>query len=171
MSSSFQSEILVTNILPKGTAFGVLSADPTQKVFIPAHLSRGAALAPAARRLALLVPNSMQPDNTPWMVAQIFDHTLQGAEFDELVTRVHDHLMKGGVWTVTTLHSTLFPHGIGGSDQAAAIADVLRTLFQRGAVARFQLWRAADPVGRPAREWYTCYPERADVDEWETADA
>lgn len=63
-------EIIVTNILPSATAFGVFASDLRQNVFIPARLSRMRARRSTEigeRITAFIVPNTTRPDNAQWL--------------------------------------------------------------------------------------------------------
>jgi hypothetical protein len=66
---------------------------------------------------------------------------------------------EGGVWTVDDLAAEL------GTGNKAAIKGALQAMYMRGDCAKFQMLWASDG-GRPTMEWFTCYPEKADVDEW-----
>lgn len=85
-----------------------------------------------------------------------------------VVDRVHALLSGGGVWTVATAFEWLFPgkSRVTSVTEYNAVSAALRSLFARGHCAKFQLWRSPDQT-KPGREWFTCYPEKADVDEFE----
>lgn len=61
-----QTEILITNILNTKTAFGIIS-DTHESVFIPSKVATAAAIKVGQTVNAMIVPNSNQPDKTPWM--------------------------------------------------------------------------------------------------------
>lgn len=69
------THILVTNVLPTGTAFGVLADNHGESVFIPARInaSMPARLVVGQRRRALIIPNQSHQDRTPWIVLQLED--------------------------------------------------------------------------------------------------
>ena len=162
--------IIVTHILPTGTAFGATATKPTEGVFIPGAIARATGVVVGQEVDAHLVPNTMQPERTPWLAVRIEAKPPLVAEKakPELVsTKVQAVMREGGVWTVATMFDELFP----GADKTAGLKDynaisaALRAMFARGDCAKFQLWRSPDQ-SRPGREWFTCYPEKADVDEW-----
>lgn len=66
-------QILVTNILATGTAFGVLGDDHTQSVFIPSRIAQQADIACGDCVNALIVPNQTHRERTPWIVVRIAD--------------------------------------------------------------------------------------------------
>jgi hypothetical protein len=166
--------ILITHILPTGTAFAVTKEKPTEAVFIPGTVARLTDVVVGQEVLALLVPNAHQPDRTPWLAAKLETVPHAGVEITTLspkgpsiADRVHEVMRESGVWTVASMFDELFP----GRDKSAgikeynAISSALRAMFARGDCAKFQLWRSPDQT-KPGREWFTCYPEKADVDEW-----
>lgn len=67
------TDILITNILSTGTGFAVLADDMTQNVFMPAKVLYGTNVRRGDRVAALLVPNQVKPDKTPWVAIQIND--------------------------------------------------------------------------------------------------
>jgi hypothetical protein len=69
-----ETELLVTNVLATGTAFGVLSEDMTQNVFIPSKHAINAGLRPGQKILAQIVPNVTHGEKTPWVVISIEGH-------------------------------------------------------------------------------------------------
>lgn len=165
------TNIIITHILPTGTCFGVTQDKPVESVFIPGTVARDLGLVVGQEVEALLVPNSHQPERTPWLAAKIdrlpsVASTPPAAELS-IADRVHEVMHDGGVWTVATMFEELFP----GADKSAgikeynAISAALRAMFARGDCAKFQLWRSPDQ-SKPGREWFTRYPEKADVDEW-----
>lgn len=66
-----ETEIIVTNMLATGTAFGVMSDDMTQNVFIPSKHAINANLRPGQKILAKIAPNVLHSDKTPWVVISI----------------------------------------------------------------------------------------------------
>jgi hypothetical protein len=167
-------EIVITNVIKTGTAFAVtLGANP-ESVFVPAKVAEAAKAAIGDHYVALLVPNSIKPDRTPWMAARIDTSLLLTALAQQVpaadattADRVREVMRNGGVWTNGKLFDDLFPGKTRG-DSAREYSEVLAALhamFAEGLCAKFQLWRKGDEA-RPNREWFTCYPERADVDEW-----
>ena len=162
--------IIVTHILPTGTAFGATSTKPAEAVFIPGTVSRASGLVVGQEVDAQLVPNTMQPDRTPWLAARIETKPpLAAAQArPELVSgKVQEVMRDGGVWTVATMFDELYPYADKATNvrEYNAISAALRDMFARGDCAKFQLWCPPDP-SKPDREWFTCHPDKADVDEW-----
>jgi hypothetical protein len=163
--------IIVTHILPSATAFGATASKPTEGVFIPSNVSKACHLVVGQEVNAKLVPNTMQPERTPWLAVSI-EVTPPAADLPPLVgelvsVKVQRVMKAGGVWSVLTMFEELFPNHDKNEHikDYNAISSALRAMFARGDCAKFQLWRSPDQ-SRPGREWFTCYPERADVDEW-----
>jgi predicted Rossmann fold nucleotide-binding protein DprA/Smf involved in DNA uptake len=65
------TDIIITNILPTGTAFAVVADDIGESVFVPSRLLHGTDVRAADRVAAMLVPNSTRPDKTPWVAISI----------------------------------------------------------------------------------------------------
>ena len=166
------TNIIITHILPTGTCFGVTQDKPVESVFIPGTVARDMGLVVGQEVEALLFHfDTGQPKRTPWLAAKIdllpsVASTPPAAELS-IADRVYEVMHDGGVWTVATMFEELFP----GADKSAGIKDynaistALRSMFARNHCAKFQLWRSADQ-SKPGREWFTRYPEKADVDEW-----
>jgi len=70
------SKIIITNILPTGTAFALL-ADNMESVFVNASVSNFAGLQVGETVDAEIVPNRQQPDRTPWQATKILRSAAQ----------------------------------------------------------------------------------------------
>ena len=182
--------IVIANVLPSGAAFAI-RLDDGENCYVPAAVSSAVKAKIGAEFYAKLVPNRYpdKVDRTPWLVINLtrvatpvestrpvqyampfsqFDLSLTGTPQPTVADRVRVVMKKGGVWTLASLFEELFPgktRGDGLTDYSAVSAAV-RGMYAKGECAKFQLWRSADQ-SKPSREWFTCYPERADVDEWE----
>lgn len=156
--------IIVTHILDSKTAFAATKKSPSEGVFIPSKISQMFSLVAGQEVEAVLVPNTMQPDRTPWLavrVEPIPPATLRKeTKAKELVSIKVERVVKaGGVWTVQDLAEEL------EIEDEVSIEKALRSMYARGDCAKFQMLWASDN-GDPSAEWFTCYPENADVDEW-----
>jgi len=156
--------IVVTHILDSKTAFGATKTSPSEGVFIPSKISEMFDLVAGQEVEATLVPNTMQPDRTPWLairVKPIPPATLRKeAKVKELVSAKVERILKsGGVWTVQDLAEEL------ETNDRASIKKSLHSMYARGDCAKFQMLWASDN-GDPSAEWFTCHPENADVAEW-----
>lgn len=165
------TEIVVTNDLPTGTAFGATLDATPEGVFIPGRVAAATGIQVGQRVMALLVPNTTRPERTPWMAARIElipgEAAVVAGVTSSVQSLVRAEMKEGGVWTVATLFAHLFPNEtrLTATAKYTAISNTVRSMFAAGECAKFQLWRSADQ-SKPGREWFTCYPERADVDEW-----
>jgi antitoxin component of MazEF toxin-antitoxin module len=65
------TEIVITNKLPSGTTFAATLTNNSQAVFVPSRVASACGLEVGQKVQALLVPNTLQPDKTPWMAARI----------------------------------------------------------------------------------------------------
>lgn len=175
------TKIVVTSVLDTSTAFAATLSNPIEAVFVPGSVSSSVDLQVGEEVYARLVPNTYKPDRTPWMAVRIERNpgieTIQPAPgWDHvrklsIADRVRKVLKDGGVWTADMLYSHLFPSlpslpADTGTQGQVEVAATLRSMFNRGECSKFQLWsRSGD--AEPEYEWFTCYPEKADVDEWE----
>jgi hypothetical protein len=93
------TEVIVTNILPTGTSFGVLASDMTQNVFIPSKLALETGLRPGQKVMASVVPNAQQPEKTPWLAIALHD-SLPEPEPRTLADKIRDELESGPATTI-----------------------------------------------------------------------
>jgi hypothetical protein len=172
-----RTEIVVNNLLGTGTAFGVTLTTPPQAVFIPGKVASSVNAEIGDRFIALLVPNAVAPERTPWMAARLepalplppVQQTLENLAIEPTTAeRVREIMRAGGVWTLGKMFELLFPGATRGDSMVDynAVSHAMRAMFEAGECAKFQLWRRSDQE-RASREWFTCNPEKADVDEWE----
>jgi hypothetical protein len=87
------TDILITNILSTGTGFAVLADDMNQNVFVPAKVLHGTSVRQGDRVAAMLVPNQVKPDKTPWVAIQIND--VQPAPQSNLGDKIRWELANG----------------------------------------------------------------------------
>lgn len=89
-------DILVTNILPTGTAFGVLADDHSDSVFIPSRVAMAANLQIGETARALVVPNQTHGDRTPWIVVRVESGAMPtSAPVDVLADMILQDLEEG----------------------------------------------------------------------------
>jgi hypothetical protein len=93
------TEVIVTNILPTGTSFGVLASDMTQNVFIPSKLALETGLRPGQKVMASVVPNAQQPEKTPWLAIALHD-SLPAPEPRTLADKIREELESGPATTI-----------------------------------------------------------------------
>jgi len=99
------TEVIVTNILPTGTSFGVLASDMTQNVFIPSKLALETGLRPGQKVMASVVPNAQQPEKTPWLAIALHD-SLPAPETQQktLADKIREELESGPATTNELAH-------------------------------------------------------------------
>ena len=187
------ANIVVANILPSGPAFAV-RLDDGANCYIPVNVARSVSLTVGIELEAKLVANRYpdKADRTPWLAVHITPATTKAPaaavrpvqyampfdEFDEAAPKgapmvstydkVRAVLKEGGVWTLAAMFEEVFPgktRGDGLQDYNA-VSAAMRKMFADHECSKFSFWRSAEQV-KPGREWFTCYPDRADVDEWE----
>jgi hypothetical protein len=150
--------ITVTHILPTGTAFGATTSKPPESVFIPGKVAREADVVVGQQVEAILVPNTMQPDRTPWLAAQI--NILppmtrpQVSTLPSVADRVLETLKEGGEWTDFEMSDIL------GVDPRE-VTEALETIYNKDLCAKYQLWRKRSDA-EPSDEWFTCFPDEVD---------
>ena len=88
------TEVIISNILPTETGFGVVAGDTGQSVFIPSRLMHGKGFNIGDRINALLVPNPTHQDKTPWLAISIEDNAPAQAK-DDLAEKILADLEEG----------------------------------------------------------------------------
>ena len=183
--------IVVANILPSGPAFAV-RLDDGDSCYIPVNVARSTPLTIGVELEAKLVANRYpdKADRTPWLAvhvalsktpttaARAVQYAMPFDQFDEVAPtaplqvttydRVRAIMKEGGVWTLAAMFEMVFPgktRGDGMSDYNA-VSAAMRKMFADNECSKFSFWRTSEQV-KPGRDWFTCYPDRADVDEWE----
>lgn len=161
-----RTPIIITNVLPTRTSFGVTDNGAAESVFIPSRVSTVCDLAVGQRVEASLVPNSREPERTPWLAIHI---SLDGSDISsgreqwELVKeKVRGVMSEGGVWTAETMADQL---SIKEEKEKNQVVAALHSLFAHGECAKFQMWRKPD-YNKPDCEWFTMFPDNVEVDEW-----
>ena len=184
--------VTITSMLPSGAAFATRHDDRSD-CYVPVNVARAVGGGVGDDFVAKLVPNrfARHPGRAPWLITHLsstsapkamavpvqyaipFEDDCPDADADPepmptLPDRVRQTMQDGGVWTTRTMYEALFPGAAGRSGAAdyAAVQAALQNMFAAGECAKFAMWRTCGQ-GHPTRVWYTCYPERADVDEWE----
>lgn len=183
--------IVVANILPSGPAFAV-RLDDGANCYIPVNVARSVSLTVGIELEAKLVANRYpdKADRTPWLAVHItptttpttitraVQYAMPFEQFDEVAPKgvpvmstydkVRAVLKEGGVWTLAAMFEEVFPgktRGEGMQDYNA-VSAAMRKMFADNECSKFSFWRTSEQV-KPGRDWFTCYPDRADVDEWE----
>ena len=137
-------EIYITHVLDTGTAFGVRTSDGSN-VFIPAHVMKDGDLSLGALANCRLVPNSKQPERTPWLAVEA---TLMGEAPDKVVDdtpSVYDIVHEGGVWTTNRVYQELYEGAVDTKcDEYKAVSNELYRLHKVGELSISKLYRTAD---------------------------
>jgi hypothetical protein len=164
-------DVIVTNRLPSGTCFGVTDGTDPKGVFIPQRVALACSLDVGDTVQAQLVLNTVEAERTPYFAIRVAHKAVEPGENSSLTANVLVALKAGGVWTAKTMGDLVFEekgYSIGENPTAAA-AGALASIFASGGCSKFSLLGpSASPV--PRKEWFTCFPERADVDEWREDD-
>lgn len=185
-----ETALVIANVLPSGSAFGV-RMDNGENCYIPVNVATTTQVSVGMEVTAKLVPNRFpdKAERTPWLTVFLsrnptptkgsvpVQYAMPFEQFDiepsppvvpTMADRVRSTMRKGGVWTVSSLYSELVPGKVrtDGLSEYNAISAAVRAMYAKGECAKFQLWRNSDQ-SKPSREWFTCHPDRADVDEWE----
>lgn len=85
--------ILVTNQLATGSAFGL--TDRMENVFIPSKLTVDRPIRPGQKLKALVVPNTIRPDRTPWLAVTITADEEPAQQGDDLADQIREDLEQG----------------------------------------------------------------------------
>lgn len=155
--SGITAHITIHNVHDGAAAFAVSDHDGAQ-VYIPRSICTLTNPQIGDRFLATLVPNRMRPEQTPW-----FATLAVPAESGRMtLASVLDLLRtEGGVWTADEVADAIARNG----DAAPEAAGLLEGLYRRNEIGKFLEMRSNQQA--PLRIWYSAFPERADVSEWE----
>lgn len=192
-SVMISARIVVANVLPSAASFGV-RLDNGDNCYIPSSVSKATDAHMGMEYEAKLVRNRYpdKVDQTPWLVVHMskaapkagvtvpVQYAMPFEQSDtepetpppppqpSVADRVRATMADGGVWTLASLFEELFPDATRSGNMAEynAISTAIRAMYAKGECAKFQLWRSSDQ-SKPSREWFTCHPDRADVDEWD----
>ena len=150
--------ILVTRVGPgSGYAFGVATDGLT--VFISAGLAKRLGVTPGDRVEGAIVPNKNKPDSTPWYLR---DGIVTGAG-EQRAADIENMLAfldaEGGAWGKDELAELLDTEH--GEIRATAAMEVAH---RDGRVSKIVLF---DHTSEERKVWYTRYPDRIDVDEFD----
>jgi len=182
--------VVIANVLSAGAAFAV-RLDNGENCYVPTNVSTVNKAVIGSEFSAQLVPNRYadKVDRTPWLVVFMSKPAAPVAAprpvqyaipFSQLepapapvpaapntYDRVLATMMEGGVWTTASMFEQLFPNKTrtAGVQDYSSVSAALRSIYHKGECSKFTLWRTSDQT-KPSREWFTCHPDRADVDEW-----
>lgn len=173
--------VTITNFIVSGAAFGVKHGTG-ESCFIPASIMSTTGFREGDTVEAILIrnPNSLVVERTPYMVRFIKpkepaakvepvaapEPVFNPAEVEQFVRQ---RMKEGGVWTVASMFEEFMqdPEATRTDNLPAynTISHTLRKMFDNDECAKWSMWTKASQ-SKPGREWFSCYPNRADVDEW-----
>lgn len=153
------ARVTILNVMAdgQGAAFA-LTDDTCERVFISARAVAVHGLKAGQVWDAVLAPNEIMPDKTPWFSRNL--RPVEGALENDLVERVLAVLLdEGSAWTAHRMALRL--------DCTTNEADgALEVIYGRDTrIAKVVLFRATQQKG--SRIWFTAVPDRIDVDEFE----
>jgi len=175
MDDNTLSSLTITNLIESGAAFAVRHGTG-DTCYIPASVAFTSGLKAGDVVTAALVPNpnELARERTPFMARYVAPKVTPVDPLDVIandwdkkqpIDFIRDTLKEGGVWTTDTMHARYnleYDIKIAADD----VRRLLSALFQEGACARFTMVMGPRQLN-PSREWYTAYPDRADVDEFD----
>ena len=179
--------ITITNALPSGAAFGIAHSPVGANCYIPANIVNVFGNLKCGDLLdAKIIRNPIEAniERTPYMAVHIKplitpvtptesdgepaqEPTLSLEEQARQFTR--ETLLAGGVWTLNEVFQEFVgPNAVVAYNMAVytAIDTTLRTMFDNGETSKWAMWNKCGQE-RASRVWYSCYPERVDVAEFE----
>lgn len=175
-----RATIFCTNALEIGTSFAV-RLDTGEQVFIPASVAKSAGVQVGDELEALLVVNVHHEDKTPWFAYNVTksspegqpEPTLEPSPTSDAAEFTRETMRDGGVWTNATMYAEYYAEYMGDPDAARTdnivaynlIGRTLRSMFSDGECAKWSMW-ASSLQSKASKEWFSCYPARADVDEF-----
>jgi hypothetical protein len=179
--------VTITNVILTGSAFAVKHGTG-ESCFIPTSVMFAAGLQVGDTVEALLIknPNELVAHRTPYMVRFVKPSTFVVAAAPpvapvapvkpepvfspaEVDAFVRQRMKEGGVWTVATMFEEYMqdPAATRTDNLPAynAVSYALRKMFDNDECAKWSMWTKASQ-SKPGREWYSCHPNKVDVDEW-----
>lgn len=151
--------VLITRVGPNGGyAFGL--ASDGLAVFISSGLTKRLGVTPGDRVEGSIVPNHARPEHTPWYLHA--GVVVAGGErrARDVETLVGALTAEGGAWEAEDMLDVFAP---GGADKVRVVA-ALETAHMTKRVSKIVMF---DHRSDERRVWYTVYPDRIDVDEFE----
>lgn len=151
--------VLVTRVGPQsGYAFGI--ATDGLAVFISAGLAKRLGVTPGDRVEGAIVPNKNKPDTTPWYLQEgiVTAAGEQRAADMETLLAVLD--VEGGAWEAWDLAN--FIEAEHATIRATAAMEVAHKAGQVSKIVLFS------HESEERKVWYTRYPDRIDVDEFDS---
>ena len=186
MNDTQWTTLTINNAIPSGAAFGYDQITGAS-CFIPANVmfNTGAQIGETVEALLIDNPNLAARARTPYMVqhlrqssrqaspiltprpAPIVTPTSNKADLEQFVI---DTMRNGGVWTVGALLDEYRedPRAlrIGIEQETSTVAATLYTMFTDRDCAKWVLYTNGSH-STPQKEWFSCYPNNVEVDEWE----
>lgn len=148
--------IIMTEQWPNGAMLGRVQPGD-EACFLSATAAKVTGAQVGESLLAEVLPNRRLDSGIPWFACRVVarhDDSLT----PEYAATIEQTVRAGGVWQACQFR---------GASVAAASA-VLEALYRRGGLSKFVRFDHPDQSG--AEVWYTAFPGRADVDEWEDPD-
>ena len=121
------TEIEITNILPTKTAFAVTLPDGVP-VFIPGRVADRSNIRVGQRVPATLIPNTSQPEKTPWMASYIAPQP----QVDELAEAILEDMENGPATALEVAESI-------GQD-VAVVARKMKSMAVAGKLVREDIY-------------------------------
>jgi hypothetical protein len=173
--------VTITNEINTGSAFAIKHGTG-ESCFVPSSIMQNTGLRPGDTAEVLLIknPNEFALDRTPYMVRFVKPESCPARqakpkpvepEFDpaEVEAFVRQRMKQGGVWTVGSMYAEYMQDEEAERSQNLPaynmISNTLRKMFDHDECAKWSMWTKASQ-SKPGREWFSCYPQRVDVDEW-----
>lgn len=129
------TKIIITNILPTGTAFAVVADDMDQNVFVPSRLTASNPVRMGEARSALLVPNHTRPEKTQWLAIDFVAGVSSAPALSVAEKGILEDLEQGRA-TIGELADSL------GLDDAA-VQDLVQRLLAAGLLVRVETYDLA----------------------------
>jgi hypothetical protein len=158
--------VLVTRVGPMmGYAFGV--ATDGLAVFISAGLAKRLGVTPGDRVEGAIVPNKNKPDATPWYLREgiVTSAGEQRAADIEALISVLD--TEGGAWNRTELADRLDDQEQPWEHYEIRATAAMEVAHKAGQVSKIVLF---SHESEERTVWYTRYPDRIDVDEFDDSE-
>jgi len=173
------ADVTVTNLIQSGAGFATKHGSG-ESCYIPATVVHATGVKPGDIVKATLVHNPAEDvqHRTPYLVTYVRRAEPVQLHFDldepKPTTSVDDFvrqtMREGGVWTVARLFQEYKNDDEARrSDDVTTynrISTVLRDMYGKGECSKWSFYRSSAQT-KPGKEWFSCFPDRVDVDEFE----
>lgn len=143
------SNILVSNILPSGTAFGVREDNHGESVFIPSRVTAGVNLKLGQSVRALIIPNQSHQERTPWIVLRLEPEAeIETVQLEPRTRTLSDEILEE---IAENGSATLYEIADGIGHNPDLVRAELENLVQDNRIISLVVYELTDPLSVGAK--------------------